>query len=87
MTPHSSDDDDRSYRSREEIEKMKEQDPLEIFRMRLLKEELITDDEEESYQHRAMEEVEGAMKAAEEAPFPEIADARGPVYAQEDSHA
>lgn len=35
ITPHSSDDDDRSYRSREEVEQFKQRDPLLIARRRL----------------------------------------------------
>ena len=36
MTPHSSDDDDRSYRPREELEAQKAQDPVHLQRDKLL---------------------------------------------------
>jgi len=36
ITPHSSDDDDRTYRSREEVEENKKHDPILITQKRLL---------------------------------------------------
>ena len=39
ITPHSSDDDDRSYRSREEVEEHKKQDPLLRVRATIWKRE------------------------------------------------
>jgi 2-oxoisovalerate dehydrogenase E1 component alpha subunit len=83
MTPHSSDDDDRSYRTREDIEAMKENDPLEKYKQYLLDEKVITEAGEEKFQSRAKEEVEAAIKFAEEAPYPDTDEAAYPVYVED----
>ena len=43
MTPHSSDDDDRSYRPREEVEQMKQDDPLPAFEVVLREMKVLTE--------------------------------------------
>lgn len=86
MTPHSSDDDDRSYRSREEIEEMKRHDPVEAFRDYLIQQNIITEGAQEKFQSRAKEEVEAAMKMAEDAQYPDVEEASYPVYAEDIRH-
>jgi 2-oxoisovalerate dehydrogenase E1 component alpha subunit len=83
MTPHSSDDDDRAYRTREEIESMKMEDPLELFRDRLMDEKVLNQATEEEMQARAITIVEEAIKYAQEAPYPDIEEASYPVYAED----
>ncbi|MDX2137971.1 MAG: thiamine pyrophosphate-dependent dehydrogenase E1 component subunit alpha [Chloroflexota bacterium] len=80
ITPHSSDDDDRTYRSREEVEQAKARDPLLRFRQFLLQESILTDTAIEEYDERAKAVVEQAQIDAEAAPYPEAADAAGAVY-------
>jgi 2-oxoisovalerate dehydrogenase E1 component alpha subunit len=83
MTPHSSDDDDRTYRTKEEIESMKMEDPLEIFKERLRAEKILSDAAEEELQARAKTVVDEAIKFAEEAPFPDVEDASFPIFAED----
>lgn len=83
MTPHSSDDDDRSYRAREEIEAMKAEDPLELFRARLTEENVLTTAIEGELQARANASVEEAIKFAEQAPYPDVEDASYPVFVED----
>jgi 2-oxoisovalerate dehydrogenase E1 component alpha subunit len=83
MTPHSSDDDDRSYRPREELEALKAQDPLELQRDKLLAAGLLTEEADEELQERAKKEVEEAVEFANEAPYPEISEASYPVYVED----
>lgn len=83
MTPHSSDDDDRTYRTKEEIESMKMEDPLEIFKERLRAETILSDAAEEELQARAKTVVDEAIKFAEEAPFPDVEDASFPIFAED----
>jgi 2-oxoisovalerate dehydrogenase E1 component alpha subunit len=82
--PHSSDDDDRSYRSREEVEEWKKRDPIVLFRRRLEEAGLLTPAAAEELDARAVAEVEDAVKFGEAAPFPPLEVARGPVYAPAD---
>ena len=83
LVPHSSDDDDRSYRSREEVEEWKRRDPIPRFRAYLEAESLLTPSEVDAMEARIKEEVEDAVKFATEAPYPEAEDGRRPVYAEE----
>jgi 2-oxoisovalerate dehydrogenase E1 component alpha subunit len=79
--PHSSDDDDRSYRSRDEVEMWKKKDPIARFQQYLRDEGLLDDGKVADYEARAKEEVERAQAAAEAAPDPAPEEALADVYA------
>jgi 2-oxoisovalerate dehydrogenase E1 component alpha subunit len=81
LTPHSSDDDDRSYRSREEVEEWKQRDPLLRFQRYLLDEGLLTPAKVDEYEAQATAAVNEAQKLAEAAPDPTPEDGFGAVYA------
>lgn len=83
ITPHSSDDDDRSYRSREEVEENKKHDPLLLIQKRLLEEGIYTEADLEDLDKKAKQMVTEAVKFAEEAPYPAAEEAAYPVYAEE----
>lgn len=83
MTPHSSDDDDRNYRPREELEALKAQDPLDLHRDKLLAAGILTEEADAEMQARAKKEVEQAVEFATEAPYPEISEASYPVYVED----
>jgi 2-oxoisovalerate dehydrogenase E1 component alpha subunit len=83
MTPHSSDDDDRTYRSREEMEAMKKEDPLEQFQAALLDEGVLSQDLIDTWDEEAKQTVQAAVEYAEAADYPEVDAATGPVYAEE----
>jgi 2-oxoisovalerate dehydrogenase E1 component alpha subunit len=87
MTPHSSDDDDRSYRPREEIEEMKARDPLKKFRRRLLEVGMLGEETAQELDEKAKAQVDEAVKAGESAPYPDIEAGTTPVYAEEVQHA
>jgi 2-oxoisovalerate dehydrogenase E1 component alpha subunit len=80
MTPHSSDDDDRTYRSRQEMEAMKEQDPLDAYRTSLLAQGVLDEGRMEELDGKAKEAVEDAVTYAEAAPYPVVEEATYPVY-------
>jgi len=79
--PHSSDDDDRSYRSREEVEAWKKKDPILRFQKFLMDETILTQAALDAYEARAKAAVDQAQAAAESAPDPAPEDALGAVYA------
>lgn len=86
LTPHSSDDDDRSYRTREEVEHHKKADPIILAKETLISEGLLTEEGYEKLEEKAKAEVDEAVKAANEAPYPKGEDAATPVYAEEVNH-
>ena len=83
QTPHSSDDDDRSYRPREDIEAMKAADPLAAFRRVLQGRKFLTDKLEADLEAQAREEVEDAIAFAEAAPYPDVGEAAHPVFVED----
>ncbi len=68
--PHSSDDDDRTYRSREEVEAWKKKDPVLRMRQYLESVGLIDDAKAQEYEARAKEVVDDANQFGKNAPFP-----------------
>jgi 2-oxoisovalerate dehydrogenase E1 component alpha subunit len=81
QVPHSSDDDDRSYRSREEVEEWKKKDPIQRFQNVLMQEGILNTEMMNDYDARARAAVDEAQQAAEAAPYPAPEDAMGDVYA------
>jgi 2-oxoisovalerate dehydrogenase E1 component alpha subunit len=81
--PHSSDDDDRSYRPREEVEAWKKKDPILRFGQRLMDEGILTEAMIADIDANARQQVETALREAENAPYPAPEAALGAVYAQE----
>lgn len=87
LTPHSSDDDDKTYRSREEVETHKKDDPILKTAQLVLSRKAATQKKLDEMEAQAQAEVEKAVMDATAAPYPEPADALHPVYAEEVSHA
>jgi len=81
MTPHSSDDDDRSYRPRAELEALKAQDPVRLQRDKLMELGILSEQAESEVQERATSQVEEAIEFAGNAPYPDVSEASYPVYA------
>ncbi|TLN09917.1 thiamine pyrophosphate-dependent dehydrogenase E1 component subunit alpha [bacterium] len=86
ITPHSSDDDDRTYRSREEVEGHKKRDPLLLAHATLEQEGLLNAVQVDEMEARAKAMIDEAVKAADAAPYPAAEDAAYPVYAEEVRH-
>ncbi len=86
ITPHSSDDDDRTYRSRDEVEEHKKKDPLIVGRRILEEEGLINQTKLDEMELRVKEMVDEAVQFAEKAEYPSLEEAMVPVYAEEVQH-
>ena len=67
LTPHSSDDNDRTYRSPDEIKALREHDPITGFRARLKAEGILGDADDEAIRARVQQQVDEATTAAEAA--------------------
>lgn len=83
LTPHSSDDDDRSYRTREEVEEHKKKDPLILTKNQFIEQGLMTEEEYDELETKAKKKVDEAVDEATKAPYPEGKEAATPVYAEE----
>lgn len=85
IVPHSSDDDDRRYRSRKELEDWMKKDPIDRYRKYLREEKILSEQEDESIRRQVDEEIQAAIRFAEAAADPEPEAALRHVYAEEGS--
>jgi 2-oxoisovalerate dehydrogenase E1 component alpha subunit len=81
--PHTSDDDDRRYRSREEVEEWTKKDPLIRFQAWLEEHGIARKQEIEDLQSKALTEVDEATHYAENAPLPDPESALRHVYVED----
>ncbi len=82
LIPHSSDDDDRIYRTRQEVEGWKQRDPIVRLRQYLQEQAILTDALERDIKARAQAIVDDATDYAERAPYPNPEDGLKDVYAE-----
>jgi 2-oxoisovalerate dehydrogenase E1 component alpha subunit len=82
MTAHSSDDDDRRYREREELEEWRKKDPIVRFEKYLMKNGVMDESERDEISDRIKAEVAEASEYAENAPFADPEDVLLGVYAE-----
>ena len=81
LMPHTSDDDDTRYRTKEELEYARNyRDPLPILRDYLLSEKILTKTIDEKFFSSAKMEVNDATEFAEAAPYPDTDDFYEHVY-------
>jgi 2-oxoisovalerate dehydrogenase E1 component alpha subunit len=87
IPPHSSDDDDRTYRTRQEVEGYEALDPLAHTRLVLENEGVLTTAMLREMEAKVKTLVEDAVRDAEEAPYPPAVDSPFPVFAEDSRHA
>lgn len=78
--PHSSDDDDRTYRSREEVEFWKKRDPILLARNYCFTHNLLTQEKNQEFEERAREIVDDANEFARAASYPPAEEALNGVW-------
>ncbi len=84
IVPHTSDDDDRRYRSREEVEAWAKKDPILRFQAYLEEHGLLDAKTRDTLAKRVAEEVDAATEYAERAPLPDPQTALDHVFAEEE---
>ncbi|RAS88655.1 thiamine pyrophosphate-dependent dehydrogenase E1 component subunit alpha [Priestia endophytica] len=82
LTAHSSDDDDKSYRAKEELEAAKQDDPVVKFATYLREEGLLTDEKEEELLKEIMDIINDATDYAEKAAYADGEHALKYVYGE-----
>jgi 2-oxoisovalerate dehydrogenase E1 component alpha subunit len=83
--PHTSDDDDRSYRTREEVEEAKNKDPIRLFGRRLGALGVLTDGQSEQIAAEIKADVDRQIDEAWNAPDPEPDSLGRHVYFEGDA--
>ncbi|MCP3763272.1 thiamine pyrophosphate-dependent dehydrogenase E1 component subunit alpha [Domibacillus sp. A3M-37] len=82
LTPHTSDDDDRLYRTAEEVSGAKELDPLDSFRLYVKEAGLLSDEREEQLEKEIATVINDATEYAEQAPYASPESSLQFVYAE-----
>ncbi len=80
--PHTSDDDDRTYRPREEVEEARKRDPIILFESYLKKVGMVDEDDVESIRGELKEMVDREADEAWNAPDPDPETALRHVFAE-----
>jgi len=73
--------DPGNYRTRAEIEKYQERDPIKLFSATLKEEGIVDDQQLEQIDHEVREEVERAVRFADESPAPAAEELYTEIYA------
>lgn len=79
--PHTSDDDDTKYRTKDELDLAKQHDPIKILRKTLIKSGHLTDIVDQKIRQEAMILINEATEYVENIPYPNIDDFHQHVYA------
>jgi 2-oxoisovalerate dehydrogenase E1 component alpha subunit len=78
---HTTDDDDRTYRSRDEVAERRKEDPVPNFERTLVEAGILTPEGLAALQRSVLEEANEATDRAEAMPYPAPADLYTGVYA------
>jgi 2-oxoisovalerate dehydrogenase E1 component alpha subunit len=81
LRPHSNADDDRKYRTEEELDQWRARDPITQLERYVLERSLATPDTLAGYRHAIAAEVEQAIVQAEQAPGPALDSLHNHLYA------
>ena len=68
------------YRTKEEVEEWRERDPIKAFADRLVAEGVLSKEDVEKFDQRAIEAVDEAVKFADESPFPDLDSLYDDIY-------
>jgi len=83
LVPHTSDDDDRRYRTADEVSDWTAKDPLPRYAAWLIENGVAGQKKIDEIQAKAMQEVDAGTEAAENAPLPDPASALKHVFVED----
>ena len=84
---HTSDDDDKTYRPRDEVEEARHRDPIQVFTEYLRANAILDDAATEQLRAEVKTQIDEAIATAWDAPDPSAASALRHVFAQDDEGA
>ncbi|SHN12794.1 thiamine pyrophosphate-dependent dehydrogenase E1 component subunit alpha [Gracilibacillus kekensis] len=86
LTPHSSDDDDSSYRSKDEVTSEKAKDGIEKFKNYLVDKGFLKDEDMEKLEAELKKEINDATEYAENAPYADASTLTNYVYGHKEEN-
>src|SRR3954451_11466901 len=72
--------DPEEYRTKEQVEEWRKRDPINVFRERLASENVISEEDVEKLDAKAMERIDAAVEFADNSPFPELDSLYDDIY-------
>jgi pyruvate dehydrogenase E1 component alpha subunit len=72
--------DPEEYRTKEQVEEWRRRDPINNFRDRLVKEDVLSEDEAEEMDKRAIARIDEAVEFADRSPFPDLDSLYDDIY-------
>jgi pyruvate dehydrogenase E1 component alpha subunit len=72
--------DPEEYRSKEDVEEWRKRDPINVFKGRLIDEGMLSEDDAEKLDQRAMERIDAAVEFADNSPFPDLDSLYDDIY-------
>jgi 2-oxoglutarate dehydrogenase complex dehydrogenase (E1) component-like enzyme len=72
--------DPEEYRTKDEVEEWRERDPIQAFAKRLQDEDVVSKDQYEELDEKAIETVDEAVRFADQSPFPDLDSLYDDVY-------
>ncbi len=73
--------DSQVYRTKEEVERWKKLDPIKKYKEYLIKNKLITEEEDKEIENTAIKDIKDAAAFAEKSEYPDISEVEKDVYA------
>ena len=76
--------DPAKYRTKEELQEYKDQDPVKLTELKILKNKIASEDEIKAIKEKIKIEIDEAVKFAEESPLPDPSELYNDNYVQDD---
>ena len=83
LVPHSSDDNDRRYRTAEEVEEWRQRDPIDRYKSYLLAQGILDEEADTALRAQTRASVDRATEEAQRAAAPDASDLLRHVYAEQ----
>src|SRR5438105_3738939 len=72
--------DPEEYRTKEEVEEWRRQDPIVTFRKRLADDDVLSDEDAEALDEKAVKTIDAAVEFADQSPFPDLDSLYDDIY-------
>jgi pyruvate dehydrogenase E1 component alpha subunit len=72
--------DPEEYRTKEQVEEWRKRDPINVFRERLAEEGVLSEEDADKLDSKAMERIDAAVEFADNSPFPDLDSLYDDIY-------
>jgi pyruvate dehydrogenase E1 component alpha subunit len=72
--------DPEEYRTKEQVEEWRKRDPINVFKARLVEDGVLSEEDAEKIDARAMKRIDEAVEFADNSPFPELDSLYDDIY-------